>query len=65
MLFELGVLKPSGLSVGGHGPKAKEQSLSAKFAAWFNTTFANLNPQWKQKAILASQEATLVILMKA
>ena len=34
-----------------HGPKAKEQSLSAKFAAWFDTTFANSDPQWKQKAI--------------
>ena len=34
-----------------HGSKAKKQSLSAKFAAWFDTTFADSDPQWKQKAI--------------
>ena len=37
-----------------HGPGAKEQSLSAKFTAWFDTTFTNSDPQWKQKAIQAS-----------
>ena len=50
---------------GGHGPKAKEQSLSAKFTTWFDTTFTDLNPQWKQKAILTIQEAASVVLMKA
>ena len=47
------------------GPRAKEQSLSAKFAAWFDTTFADSIPQWKQKAIQASREAASVVLMKA
>ena len=50
---------------GGCDQKPKEQSLGAKFAAWFDTTFADSNPQWKQKAILANQEAAMVILMKA
>ena len=50
---------------GGHDPKPKEQGINAKFATWFDTTFAVSNPQLKQKAILASWDATTAILMEA
>ena len=46
-------------------PKAMEESLSARFATWFDFTFTDSNPRWKQKAIQASREAASVVLMKA
>ena len=49
---------------GGHDLKPKKQGIGAEFATWFDTTFAVSNPQLKQKAILASQEATTAILME-
>ena len=50
---------------GGRDLKSKEQGIDVKFIAWFNTTFAVLNPQLKQNATLASQEATTAVLMEA
>ena len=58
---QMGSFKATRSQCGGRDLKSKEQSLSAKFAAWFNTAFAALT----HKAILASQEAATVCLMKA
>ena len=52
---------------GGHDSNPKEQgaNASAKFATWFDTTFAVSDPQLRQKAILASWDATSAILLEA
>ena len=64
---QLGSFQATRAQHGGHNSKPKEQgaSASAKFAAWFNTTFAISDPQLRRKAILASWEATSAILMEA
>ena len=46
-------------------PNLKEQSLSQKFAIWFDCTFADWSAELRQKAIQASWEATTCILFQA
>ena len=52
---------------GGCDSRTKEcgDSASAHFATWFDTTFAVSDPQLKSKAILASQDAALAVLVEA
>ena len=49
----------------GSGPKEQEDGTSTQFVAWFDTVFATSNPQLKQKAILASQDAALAAFAEA
>ena len=44
---------------------AKIPSMSAKFAAWFDATFADSDAWCRHKAIQASREAASTILEKA
>ena len=63
----MGSFETTRTQCGGCDSKPKEQgaSIGAKFVTWFNTMVAILNPQLKQKAILASWDAATAILMEA
>ena len=44
--------------------RPREQSLSQKFAQWFDFTFFDYSPEVRQKAIKAGWEATCHMLFK-
>ena len=51
----------------GHSsePKVQEDTARKQFIAWFNTACANLDPRVEHKALLASKDAALAIIIEA
>ena len=47
------------------GSKGQEDATRAQFVSWFDTAFANSDPQLKQKALLASWDAASAVLVEA